>query len=99
MRGTTPSPRATQAPEPAAAATPATKPRVARANPRNDDTYALVSKDRDGITMSGSTDDLDEIRSARRTLAGTLDARHVPLQDIRLVMRHDTLDATQGLPR
>ena len=64
-------PRATQAPEPAAAATPATKPRVARANPRNDDTYALVSKDRDGITMSGSTDDLDEIRSARRTLAGT----------------------------
>ena len=40
-------PRATQAPEPAAAATPATKPRVARANPRNDDTYALVSKDRE----------------------------------------------------
>ncbi|MGQ0824628.1 MAG: tyrosine-type recombinase/integrase [Actinomycetota bacterium] len=32
----------------------------------------------------------------RRMLAGTLDARHVPLQDIRLVMRHDTLDATQA---
>jgi integrase len=32
----------------------------------------------------------------RRTLAGILDARSVPLHDIRLVMRHDTLDATQA---
>jgi integrase len=32
----------------------------------------------------------------RRTLAGTLDARGTPLQDIRLVLRHDTLDAAQA---
>lgn len=32
----------------------------------------------------------------RRTLAGILDARLVPLHDIRLVLRHDTLDATQA---
>jgi len=30
--------------------------------------YALVSKDRDGIRMSGSTDDLPEIERARRSL-------------------------------
>lgn len=32
--------------------------------------YALISQDRDGITMSGSTDDLPQIRSAKRSLQG-----------------------------
>jgi integrase len=32
----------------------------------------------------------------RRTLAGTLDARGMSLQDIRVVLRHDTLDAKQA---
>lgn len=32
----------------------------------------------------------------RRTLAGTLDSRGMSLQDIRVVLRHDTLDATQS---
>ncbi len=31
----------------------------------------------------------------RRTLAGTLDARDTPIQDIRAVLRHDTIAATQ----
>lgn len=30
----------------------------------------------------------------RRTLAGTLDARRVPLEDIRLILRHETIAAT-----
>ncbi|HEX9505652.1 MAG TPA: tyrosine-type recombinase/integrase, partial [Acidimicrobiia bacterium] len=30
----------------------------------------------------------------RRTLAGTLDARDTPIQDIRVVLRHETLAAT-----
>ncbi|WP_206860682.1 M56 family metallopeptidase [Lysobacter changpingensis] len=55
-------------------ATPATAPspaakrsvRVARGD---DDAYALISKDRDGIRLSGSTDDLPEIERARRSLA------------------------------
>ncbi|HEY5802794.1 MAG TPA: M56 family metallopeptidase [Lysobacter sp.] len=34
------------------------------------DAYALVSKDRDGITMSGSTDDLPQIEAARHSLQG-----------------------------
>jgi len=35
---------------------------------RNEDAYALVSKDRDGIRMSGSTDDIAQIERARRSL-------------------------------
>jgi hypothetical protein len=31
-----------------------------------------------------------------RAPAESIDARHVPLQDIRLVLRHDSLDATQA---
>jgi integrase len=31
----------------------------------------------------------------RRTVAGTLDARDTPIQDIRVVLRHDTIAATQ----
>ncbi|HEY5849796.1 MAG TPA: M56 family metallopeptidase [Lysobacter sp.] len=34
------------------------------------DAYALISKDRDGITMSGSTDDLPQIQAARHSLQG-----------------------------
>lgn len=34
------------------------------------DAYALVSKDRDGVTMSGSTDDLPQIEAARHSLQG-----------------------------
>ena len=30
----------------------------------------------------------------RRTLAGTLDARDTPIQDMRAVLRHDTIAAT-----
>ena len=32
----------------------------------------------------------------RRTLAGTLDARGVPLKDIRVALRHETLTATHA---
>jgi hypothetical protein len=41
---------------------------------------------------------LDSLRphDLRRTLAGTLDASGVPLQDIRVVLRHETLTATQS---
>ncbi|HEY0502162.1 MAG TPA: M56 family metallopeptidase [Lysobacter sp.] len=57
------------APQAEAKPQPAPKARAVR---RADyDTYALISKDRDGITMSGSTDDIDEIRQARRSLANT----------------------------
>jgi integrase len=31
----------------------------------------------------------------RRTLAGTLDARDTPIQEIRVVLRHETIAATQ----
>jgi len=34
------------------------------------DAYALISKDRDGVTMSGSTDDLPRIEAARHSLQG-----------------------------
>jgi beta-lactamase regulating signal transducer with metallopeptidase domain len=34
------------------------------------DAYALISKDRDGVTMSGSTDDLPQIEAARHSLQG-----------------------------
>jgi beta-lactamase regulating signal transducer with metallopeptidase domain len=55
----------------AAAAAPQTvaAARAARRDERL--SYALVSKDRDGITMSGSTDDLPEIRAARRSMPGS----------------------------
>lgn len=67
----TPAPKAAAQAKPGAAAQASAKPTtIARADSR-DETYALVSKDRDGITMSGSTDDLDEIRAARSSLTGT----------------------------
>ncbi|UNK49539.1 M48 family metalloprotease [Lysobacter sp. S4-A87] len=34
------------------------------------DAYALISQDRDGVTMSGSTDDLPQIEAARHSLQG-----------------------------
>ena len=40
---------------------------------RNDDSragYALVRKDREGISMSGDLDDVDAIRAARRSIDG-----------------------------
>ncbi len=52
-------------------AKPVAKTKAAPSRTHRDDTYAIVSKDRDGITMSGSTDDLDDIRRARRSLVGT----------------------------
>ena len=41
---------------------------------------------------------LDYLRphDLRRTLAGTLDARGVPLQDVRIALRDETLTATQS---
>ncbi|MDR0181814.1 M56 family metallopeptidase [Lysobacter arvi] len=51
------------------AAAPKTTARTLRITSRDRDAYALVSKDRDGIRMSGSTDDLPEIERARRSLA------------------------------
>jgi hypothetical protein len=41
-----------------------------RSSRKDEDAYALVSKDRDGIRMSGSTDDLPQIERARRSFAG-----------------------------
>lgn len=62
---------AAQAPAaaPAAAARSVAAARTGRRDERL--SYALISKDRDGITMSGSTDDLPEIRAARRSLPGS----------------------------
>ena len=40
-----------------------------RSSRKDEDAYALVSKDRDGIRMSGSTDDIPEIESARRSFS------------------------------
>ncbi|BDU16809.1 M56 family metallopeptidase [Lysobacter auxotrophicus] len=55
--------------QPAPKAAPAkTQVRTMRLTRDDRDAYALVSKDRDGIRMSGSTDDLPEIESARRSL-------------------------------
>lgn len=49
---------------------PVTKPATLR---KQDDhvTYALITQGRDGITMSGSTDDLPEIRQAQRSIVNT----------------------------
>lgn len=41
-----------------------------RSSRKDEDAYALVSKDRDGIRMSGSTDDIPQIERARRSFAG-----------------------------
>jgi len=40
-----------------------------RSSRKDEDSYALVSKERDGIRMSGSTDDIPEIERARRSFA------------------------------
>jgi len=63
----------------AAAAKPAAQPKAKasvtsgstlrlRSSRKDDDAYAMVSKDRDGFRMSGSTDDIPEIERARRSL-------------------------------
>lgn len=58
-------------PLPAPAAKPAARAVVA-ANTDDHDRpgYALVRKDRDGISMSGDMDDIDDIRAARRGIDG-----------------------------
>ncbi|WP_342315499.1 M56 family metallopeptidase [Lysobacter sp. FW306-1B-D06B] len=56
--------------KPAAAAAP-TSHLTLRPHRDNEDAYALVSKDRDGIRMSGSTDDLPDIERARRSLTNS----------------------------
>lgn len=70
-------PNAQPAAKPAASS--ASKPRAALATGKTStrlysngkrDAYAFVSKDRDGITMSGSTDDLPQIDAAKRSLDG-----------------------------
>ena len=50
------------------------------------------------VNGHGAAIGLDYLRphDLRRTLAGVLDARGVPLQDIQLVLRHETLTATQA---
>lgn len=69
----TPAPRAAPAPasaRPSAAPSPRTVA-SARSSRRDERlSYALISKDRDGITMSGSTDDLPDIRAARNSMPG-----------------------------
>ena len=40
-----------------------------RSSRKDDEAYALVSKDRDGFRMSGSTDDIPEIDRARRSFS------------------------------
>ena len=49
------------------------------------------------VNSHGDAIGLDSLRpyDLVRTLAGVLDARGVPLQDIQLVLRHDTLGPTQ----
>ena len=51
-------------------AQPQPPPRAGHAHPcrRQRDAYALVRKDRDGFTMSGSSDDIDAIEAARDRL-------------------------------
>ncbi len=65
--------------QPAAAAAPASKPAPTLSGGghtlnlhtgKTRDAYALISKDRDGVTMSGSTDDLPQIEAARHSLNG-----------------------------
>jgi beta-lactamase regulating signal transducer with metallopeptidase domain len=56
--------------KPAAGATPAVRS-TARANRDDQDSYALISKGRDGIRMNGSTEDLPAIRQAQRSLTNT----------------------------
>lgn len=64
--------RATPAPavQPTAAAKPTPKASVRHTTMHgdSDDAFALVSRDRDRITMNGSTDDLVEIEQARSSL-------------------------------
>ncbi len=50
------------------------------------------------VNAHGAAIGLDYLRphDLRRTLAGILDAHGTPLQDIQLVMRHETLSATQA---
>ena len=69
-----PKPHAAAAVKPAAQA----KPRATlvsgstlslRSSRKDDEAYALVSKDRDGFRMSGSTDDIPEIERARRSFS------------------------------
>ena len=50
------------------------------------------------VNRHGATIGLDYLRphDLRRTLAGILDARGLAVQDIQLVMRHQTLTATQA---
>jgi integrase len=50
------------------------------------------------VNGRGNEIGLDYLRphDLRRTLAGTLDARGVPVQDIRVVPRHETLTTTQS---
>ena len=64
-------------PLPAPAAKPAASAVVAANDTDDDDdnddhrpSYALVRKDRDGISMSGDMDDIDDIRAARRGIDG-----------------------------
>lgn len=65
--------------QPAAASAPAAKPAPTLSGGghtlqlhtgKTRDAYALISKDRDGVTMSGSTDDLPQIEAARHSLQG-----------------------------
>lgn len=65
--------------QPAATSAPASKPAPTLSGGghtlqlhigKTRDAYALVSKDRDGVTMSGSTDDLPQIEAARHSLQG-----------------------------
>ncbi len=56
--------------KPATNATPAVRGTV-RAGRGDLDAYAMISKDRDGIRLNGSTDDLPDIERARRSLTNT----------------------------
>ncbi len=65
--------------QPAAATAPASKPAPTLSGGghtlqlhtgKTRDAYALISKARDGVTMSGSTDDLPQIEAARHSLNG-----------------------------
>ncbi|HZX77008.1 M56 family metallopeptidase [Lysobacter sp.] len=68
-----PASRAAPAAAAGASAAPASRTVASARSSSRDErlTYALISKDRDGITMSGSTDDLPEIRAARRSMPGS----------------------------
>ncbi len=65
-----PTPQVTSGPVIATSEPTAADPAMYRSAGVGNRSYALVRKDREGFSMSGSTDDVDDIRLARRSIDG-----------------------------